>query len=345
MKLLNPLYDTVFKYLLEDLEVAKTIIEAIIKKQVIELTPAPQESTDIKLQIKHIAIGMIRQDYVAIIKTIDEAGNEIAEKVMIEIQKSPFIPEIGRFRNYLADKYRRKSAVDGEEKYIPIKTIYLIEDVFNPKLPAVLGRKGIYIDELENTPYIGERDKVVELFNHDSWFIQTELLPEEFKDELYYVLSIFAPNFRKSPKDRYIDIQDEELLIKKHRIMERILRRLQAATQDREVNTALEIEIDYEKYLEKIIQNSEQAQKREEEAKQREEEAKQREEEAKQREEEAKQREEEAKQREEEAKQREEKAKLKLNELVKLFHSLNIPVETIIEKTGLTKTEIEDLLK
>jgi len=331
MKLLNPLYDTVFKYLLEDLEVAKTIIEAIIKKQVIELTPAPQESTDIKLQIKHIAIGMIRQDYVAIIKTIDEAGNEIAEKVMIEIQKSPFIPEIGRFRNYLADKYRRKSAVDGEEKYIPIKTIYLIEDVFNPKLPAVLGRKGIYIDELENTPYIGERDKVVELFNHDSWFIQTELLPEEFKDELYYVLSIFAPNFRKSPKDRYIDIQDEELLIKKHRIMERILRRLQAATQDREVNTALEIEIDYEKYLEKIIQNSEQAQKREEEAKQREEEAKQREEKAKQRE-------------EEERKQKEQ-TKLKLNELVKLFHSLNIPLETIIEKTGLTKTEIEDLLK
>jgi len=268
MKLLNPLYDTVFKYLMEDLEVAKTIIEAVTKKQIIELIPAPQEASDIRLKVKHIAIGMIRQDYVAIIKTTDETGKETAEKVMIEIQKSPFIPEIGRFRNYLADKYRRKSIVDVEEKYIPIKTIYLIEEIFNPQLPPVLGRRGIYVDELENLTYQGERDKIVELFNHDSWFIQTELLPPEFKDELYYVLSVFAPNFRKSPKDRYIEIQDENLLIKKHRILERILRRLQAATQDNEVNTALEVEIDYENYLDKMITETEQAKQREEEAKQ-----------------------------------------------------------------------------
>jgi multidrug resistance efflux pump len=209
---------------------------------------------------------MLRQDFVAVIKTENESGNEVYEKVMIEVQKSPIAPEISRFRHYIADKYRRKSTVEGAEKYIPIKTIYLVEEVFNAQLPAVLGRRGTYYDELENTQYSGERDSLVELFNHDSWFIQTELLPPEFKDELYYVLSVFAPNYRTSRQDRYIVIENEELLIKKHRILERILRRLQAATQNTEVNTAVEMEIDYEKYIENIMHLAEQAEAKVEQA-------------------------------------------------------------------------------
>jgi hypothetical protein len=256
MKLLNPLFDSVFKYLLEDLEVAKTIIEAITKQEVAELTPAPQESSDIELKLKYLQIGMIRQDYVAVIKTVLPNGKEQFEKVVIEVQKSPIAPEIGRFRNYLADKYRKKSSVAGEEKYLPVKTIYLIEEIFNPTLPAVLGRRGLYFNELDNKPYQGDRDKIVELFNHDSWFIQTELLPSDFKDELMYVLSVFAPWFRKSPKDRYIEIPEKEILVKKHRILERIIRRLEAATQDSLVNTSLDAEMDYEQYIENMAREA-----------------------------------------------------------------------------------------
>ncbi len=266
MKLLNPLFDSVFKYLLEDMDVAKALIEAIIRKEIIEITPAPQESSDFKLKMKYFTLGMTRQDFVAIIKSDDDFGKEIFEKVMIEVQKSPVAPEIGRFRHYIADKYRKKSSIEGDEKYIPIKTIYLIEEVFNPHLPAVLGRRGVYFDELENQQYSGARDTMVELFNHDSWFIQTELLPPEFKDELYYVLSVFAPNFRTGTQDRFIEIENADLLIKKHRILERILRRLQAATQDSEVNTGVELEIDYEKYIEKMILLTEQAEAKVEQA-------------------------------------------------------------------------------
>ncbi len=253
MKVLNPLFDSVFKYLLEDLEIAKMLIHAIIKKEILELTPAPQESSDIELKLKYSQIGMIRQDYVAIIKTLASDGGFTTEKVIIEVQKSPLAPEIGRFRNYLSDKYRKKSAVGSDEKYLPIKTIYIIEEIFNNDLPAVLGRKGIYFNELENTPYQGARDAMVELFNHDSWFIQTELLPHDFKEELMYVLSIFAPWFRKSPKDRFIEIPDDEILVKKHKILDRIFRRLQAATQDNKVNTSVDVEMDYENYIEKMV--------------------------------------------------------------------------------------------
>jgi hypothetical protein len=312
MKLLNPLFDTVFKYLLEDLDVAKTIIQAITKEEVVELTPAPQESSDYELKVKYMQIGMIRQDYVAVIKTLKPDGSAQFQKVAIEVQKSPLAPEISRFRNYLADKYRKKSAVAGEEKYLPVKTIYLIEEIFNPKLPSVLGRRGIYYDELDNQPYNGDRDQIVELFNHDSWFIQTELLPPDFKDELMYVLSVFAPWFRKSPKDRYIEIPDKELLINKHRILERILRRLEAATQDNQVNTSLDSEIDYEEYIDGLIEASEKERRLKEEALQKEKEALQKEKEAK---------------------------CLLVQKMLKYAE----PIEEIMKETGFSREEIEKL--
>jgi hypothetical protein len=312
MKLLNPLFDTVFKYLLEDMDVARTIIQAIIKQEVIELNPAPQESSDYELRVKYMQIGMIRQDYVAVIKTLMPDGSEQYEKVAIEVQKSPIAPEISRFRNYLADKYRKKSTVAGEEKYLPVKTIYLIEEIFNPKLPPVLGRRGIYYDELDNQPYDGNRDQIVELFNHDSWFIQTELLPPDFKDELMYVLSVFAPWFRKSPKDRYIEIPDQELLIKKHRILERILRRLEAATQDKQLNTSLDTEIDYEKYIDGLIESTEKERQLKEEERRL----------------------------KEEALQKEKEAMLKLARKMLKYGE---PIEEIMKETGLSREEIEGL--
>jgi hypothetical protein len=354
MKLLNPLFDSVFKYLLEDLEVAKNLIQAIIKKEVLDLIPAPQEASDVELKHKYSQIGMIRQDYVAIIKTLSDTGKEEIEKVMIEVQKSPIAPEISRFRNYLSDKYRKKSSLGKEEKYLTIKTIYLIEEVFNSKLPAVLGRRGVYYDELENQQYSGEKDEIVELFNHDSWFIQTELLPSEFKDELMYILSVFAPLFRKSPKDRFIDIPDDKILIKKHKILERILRRLQAATQDTKINTSVDIEIDYENFIENNIslaieykekaeqerkQKEEAEKKAEQERKQKEEAEKKAEQERKQKEEAEKKAEQERKQKEE-AKVREEETKRKLAHKMKKY---NEPIDEIIKETGLTREEIEKL--
>ncbi len=329
MKLLNPLFDSVFKFLLEDLEVAKSLIEAIIRTKVVEIAPAPQESSDYTLKVKYFNIGMLRQDFVAVIKTENESGNEVYEKVMIEVQKSPIAPEISRFRHYIADKYRRKSTVEGAEKYIPIKTIYLVEEVFNAQLPAVLGRRGTYFDELENTQYSGERDSLVELFNHDSWFIQTELLPPEFKDELYYVLSVFAPNYRTSRQDRYIVIENEELLIKKHRILERILRRLQAATQNTEVNTAVEMEIDYEKYIENIMHLAEQAEAKVEQAEAKVEQERQ-----------EKERERQEKERE---RQEKETALLKA-EIYKLHFVSQLPAEQIAQKLSVSVDTVSETL-
>ena len=256
MRVLNPHFDTVFKYLMEDLEIVKGLVEAIIKQEVVEIYPAPQESSSFELKIKYNQLPLQRQDFVAFIKSRTIEGKFVTEKVIIEVQKSYIAPAISRFRNYLSEKYGKKSILGNEQKYLPIKTIYLIQKTFNKNLPAVLGRKGIYFDVLEDSLYQGDRDEIVELFNHDSWFIQTRLLPPEFKDELMYVLSVFAPWFIDKTDEKYIVIPDDNILFQKHKLLNRILRRLEAATQNDNINRNLEMEIDYENYVDSLIEKS-----------------------------------------------------------------------------------------
>lgn len=43
MKIANPIYDVVFKYLMEDLSVAKLILETLLDKEIIELDFLPTE--------------------------------------------------------------------------------------------------------------------------------------------------------------------------------------------------------------------------------------------------------------------------------------------------------------
>jgi hypothetical protein len=262
MRILNPIYDTVFKYLMEDVEIAKGLISSIIEQDVVELVPAPQERTSILLQAKYLSLGIQRLDYVAHIKSVNSEGVEVYEKVMIEVQKSPFAPEIGRFRNYLAEKYKSKSIIpskDGtEEKYLPIKTIYLIEDVFNDRLPGVLKRGACYYDVINHQEYKGKKDDFVELLTHESWFIQVRKLPKDMQNTLLNLLSIFTPLYR-SENQRYLDfpIEEEELEKIKNKVLRRILRRLLSAMDNDKIKSQMEMEIEYEDYIERIMEENE----------------------------------------------------------------------------------------
>ena len=270
MKLLNPIYDTVFKFLMEDIEIARGLISLIIEEEVTELMPAPQESTTTKFKIKYSQLELQRLDYVAIIKTIDKQGNEIFEKVSIEVQKSPFVPELSRFRKYVGEKYSRKSEYKNKNgvqvEYLPIKTIYFVDKTFNKHLPVILRRKGEYYDVLEQKKYDGKKDKYVELLNHDSWYIQVAKLPTNLKNELLQVLSVFAPWMRNEKNERYIEIPEKIESIKKYQLFTKIINRLQLAGNDKNLETSLELEISYENYIEKAHQEKELAQKREKEA-------------------------------------------------------------------------------
>ncbi|MEA3443425.1 MAG: hypothetical protein U9R19_01720, partial [Bacteroidota bacterium] len=238
MRLLNPIYDTVFKYLMEDIEIAKGLISTIIEQEVIELIPAPQEQTSTKVSVKYARLEIQHLDYVAHIKTINNDGSESYDKVIIEVQKSPFAPAIGRFRKYLAEKYKNISVIKtgkGEEKkYLPLKTIYLIEKTFNKNLPCVLKRNSQYIDVLSKTEYLGKKDEFVELLTHEAWFIQIDELPKDLKNTITRLLSLFTPWYREKGDERYLDfpVEKNDLGKIKNRVFRRILKRLLGAVEN-----------------------------------------------------------------------------------------------------------------
>jgi hypothetical protein len=80
MLIANPIYDVVFKYLMEDLKVAKTFVSAITGEKVEELDFCPQEYAT---KYKEDSITVIRLDFLARIKTADGY-----KAVIIEMQKA-----------------------------------------------------------------------------------------------------------------------------------------------------------------------------------------------------------------------------------------------------------------
>ena len=65
MQIANPIYDVVFKYLLEDKKVAKLLLSAILDKDVVDIEFLPQEYTT---NIEEKSISIYRLDFKAKIK-------------------------------------------------------------------------------------------------------------------------------------------------------------------------------------------------------------------------------------------------------------------------------------
>lgn len=80
MLIANPIYDVVFKYLLEDVEIARELLSAILGETVQNLEVKPQETATETASGIHI----LRFDFKATIKT--QEGKQ--RQVLIELQKA-----------------------------------------------------------------------------------------------------------------------------------------------------------------------------------------------------------------------------------------------------------------
>ena len=126
MIIANPIYDTVFKYLMEDLGIAKDLLAMILDVEIVELTIQPQETATQITSSDRPSINIYRLDFVAIIK---EKENQY-KKVLIELQKSKRSTNILRFRRYLAENYQKEDTVIVNNKEVlqslEIVTLYFL---------------------------------------------------------------------------------------------------------------------------------------------------------------------------------------------------------------------------
>ncbi|TAD95501.1 MAG: hypothetical protein EAZ97_15360, partial [Bacteroidetes bacterium] len=151
MRIANPIYDVVFKYLMDDNKVAKLLISSIIDMEVLDLDFQPQEfiadlspSKSLEEMKKaerkkkkvippEVYLTIYRLDFKARILTPE--GEKL---VIIEIQKAKYISEIMRFRRYLGEQYSNENNIYETKtkkgllikKGMPIISIYFLGEKF-----------------------------------------------------------------------------------------------------------------------------------------------------------------------------------------------------------------------
>lgn len=122
----NPIYDAVFKFLMEDKKVAKIFLSALLKKDIIDLEMRRHEYTS----MEHTRISLFRIDFSAKIRENDGAEH----LVLIELQKTWLITETLCFRQYLGTQYLNKENIIEEKNEhgqrrtygLPIISIYIL---------------------------------------------------------------------------------------------------------------------------------------------------------------------------------------------------------------------------
>ena len=198
MLIANPIYDIMFKRLMEDMPIARFFIETLIGETLEDLNVRPQEyryrnpspQPGHEFDEAYRLLLVYKLDYIATIKTSDGEY----KKVLIEIQKARNTVDVMRFRNYLAEQYKLEDEIQtpagSQIKPLPIITIYLLGfKLANLESPAIkVERK--YIDLIFGK-WFDLKSEFIELLTHNSYIVQIPRIQPKLQSRLDALLSVF----------------------------------------------------------------------------------------------------------------------------------------------------------
>jgi hypothetical protein len=265
MTIANPIYDIVFKYLMEDLDIAKGILSAILDVEITELSMQPQETISETPENNNRAIRVYRIDFSAIIKLEDGQ----IKKVLIELQKTKRNTNAIRFRRYLADNYQKEDIFveNGREKKRPLEiiTIYLLGFQLNKIPTAILHSKPSFRDVINNTnAEYAHQEEFVKLLTHESYFIQIPKLVEPTKTRIERILSVFNQSLKSSDeRSLNYELADDDPLLQK--MVNRLTRAIADENMRRRMNFEDEMESDIADYQDTIEEKDEEIKQNKEE--------------------------------------------------------------------------------
>ena len=183
MIIANPIYDVVFKFLMEDERIAKFFIGTLLEETIEEIAMRPQEITHRIPGDAGEGITVFRLDFVATVKT---AKGEF-KKVLVEIQKARNEVDLMRFRNYLGEQYKRQDEVHGKMMTLPITTIYLLG--FNlPEIDASVVRVNREYTDLLSHQVIAHKSEFIEQLSHDCHVVQLKRIKGKVQTKLERLL-------------------------------------------------------------------------------------------------------------------------------------------------------------
>ena len=240
----NPIYDIVFKYLVEDERIAKILLSALLKEEVVSVETRRNEYSNIARD----SLSIFRIDFGATIRKAD--GTE--QLILIEIQKTWVETETLRFRQYLGAQYANPANMSADNDFlygIPMVTVYLLgHRVGDIEEPVLYVRRHSY-DYNERLVTKGLPNAFVDSLTHDSIIVQIPLLHGQVNNRLDKVLSVFDQNLQDKNNKHVLNI--DESFYAGDADMELIVGRLVAAASDAKMRHDMNVEDEYFSVIEK----------------------------------------------------------------------------------------------
>ena len=244
MLVANPIYDIVFKYLMEDERIARTILSALLKKEVVAVEMRPHEYANISRD----TLSVFRIDFGATVK--EEDGT--LHLVLIELQKTWVETEALRFRQYLGVQYSSPKNIDPKRKdgaALPMVAVYIlghkVGDIEEPVL--YVNHKAYDYDDKIVTK--GLPNPFVDSLTHNSIIVQIPRLRGKVNNRLDKVLSIFDQSRVTSETQQMLSI--DESAYSNDDDMMHIVHRLVAAAANTEMRFGMNVEDEYYSVIEK----------------------------------------------------------------------------------------------
>jgi len=251
MILANPIYDVVFKYLMEDTEIARRLLSKITGEEIIDIAVQPQEYVG---RSDKFEVIILRLDFKATIKT--QEGKR--KKVLIELQKGKNSADIMRFRKYLGDNYRKEDTSETDKKNktaLPIITVYFLGFRLPSVTTSIMKVNREYIDLITDEK-IETTEEFVEKLTHDSYIIQIPRLKKKVRNEIESVLKVFNQSYNTNDDKKTLEFQEKDF--EGDELLQLIAGRLRKAATEEELLRKIEIEEEVESTIEQHIREKQQ---------------------------------------------------------------------------------------
>ena len=239
----NPIYDSVFKYLMEDERIAKTLLSALLKKEVLKVAVRPHEYSNTTRD----KLSMFRIDFSATVLEADGSQRIIT----IELQKTWLNTETLRFRQYLSLQYNNKANIrkDSAEGFAyPLVAVYLLgHRVGDINEPVVYVNHKVY-DYDGREVQGGTGNQFVESLTHNSIIVQIPLLHGQVNNRLEKVLSVFDQTRMSADNTQTLAIDENQYADDSD--MMYLLHRLTAAATSAEIRQDMNVEDEYYQAIE-----------------------------------------------------------------------------------------------
>jgi hypothetical protein len=241
MIIANPIYDVVFKYLLDDMDITRELLATILNEDIVSIDVKPQE---VVTEIGEKNINIVRFDFKAIIRTADGSHKNI----LIELQKAKKQIDVLRFRRYLAQNYARAEQIqrengESETRPIPITTIYFLGFNLDFAKNMAIRVNREYRDAVTGA-LIAEKENFIELLTHDSIIIQVPQIRGESRNRLEQVLQIFSPIYQ-TKNEQQLDFLGETT----DSLVQKMVFRLNRANSDEHLRRIMDAEEEVGGYL------------------------------------------------------------------------------------------------